>query len=163
MLNKKGNLLPEETLKIVIAVICIAFLVFLLVSVYFSVTGAQDTKYAEASLKKAIIELVRINLGGNFSGEGVQVPNPSGWYVMGFTGQDKKPNSCAGENCICICETILVNIFDWQKRQIQKCDDKGICEAVSNLKAFDKIKIENDGTTFVLVKKVNGNIEISRK
>jgi hypothetical protein len=162
-LNKRGNLLPEEVLKIVIAVICIGFLVFLLVSLYFSITGEQKSKEAEAVIKgkNGIAEEVqRINAGGAYNEQGFLIPNPAGWYLFSFT-EDKKPNSCGGINCLCICEDVIY-ILDWQKRLLNKCDEKGTCATVSNLKEFDKIKIENNGV-IVLIKKVNGDIEISRK
>lgn len=166
MKNKRGNLLPEEVLKIVIAVICIGFLIFLLVSLYFSVTGEQKKKEAEASMKDEqgglAAEITRINNGGVPKEQGHLIPNPPGWYVFSFVGEDLKPNLCTGSNCICICENVVVNIFNWQKRQINKCDDKGSCAVVSNLKKFDKIKIGNKGT-YILIKKINNEIEITRK
>ncbi len=164
-LNKKGNLLPEEVLKILIAVICLGFLVFLLVSLYFSMTGEQGKKEAEASMKGAnglAKEIERVNLGGIPDEQGKLIPNPSGWYVFSFVREDIKPNLCTGENCICICQGVVVNIFNWQKRQIGKCDDKGTCSVVSNLKKFDKIKIEKGGTS-LLIKKIGDEIVITKK
>ena len=49
-MNKRGFLLGEETLKIVLAVIAIGFLVFFLVSLYSSYTRNKDLELAEASL-----------------------------------------------------------------------------------------------------------------
>ncbi len=166
MKNKKGNLLPEEVLKIIIAVIAIGFLIFLLVSLYFSVTGEQKKKEAEASITDSqggiAPEINRINAGGEPLAQGKLVPNPSGWYILSFVGEDIKPNSCTGGNCVCICENVALNIFNWQKRQANKCDDKGTCTVVSNLKKFDKIKIESKGI-YLSIRKVNNEIEISRK
>jgi hypothetical protein len=160
MKNKKGFLLGEETVKIVIAVICIGFLVTLLVLVYLSATGTQKTKEATSSMDDIIKEeMERINEGGEPNLQGILIPNPSGWYLFGFTGNDKKPNKCTGENCICICQNLLLDFFD---RQIKSCDEKGVCSVVSNLKKFDKIKIENGGT-FIFVNKINSIIEISKK
>jgi len=164
MKNKRASLLlPEETLKMVIAVICIVFLVLLLVSLYFSLTGNQKKQKAEASMNNLISpEIIRINNGGIPLEEGKLVPNPSGWYIFGFVGEDLKPNLCVGANCICICERVLINFFDLEKRQVKKCDDKGSCFVVSNLKKFEDIKIEN-AETWISITKVNGEIEIKRK
>ena len=159
MKNKKGFLLGEETLKIIIAVIGIIFLVFLLVSVYFSVTGAQDSKYAEASKILISNEITRINNGGEYNSAGILIPNPAGWYIFSFIEGDKKPNLCTGQNCICLCRNILIDVFD---RQIKECDSKGTCFAAPNLEKFDKIKIENSGT-FISVQKINNGIIISKK
>jgi len=160
--NKKGNLLPEEVLKIVVAVICIGFLIFLLVSLYFSLTGGQKKKEAEASMNLISKEITRINNDGEYNSQGIPVPNPSGWYIFSFTEGEIKPNLCAGENCICICESVLINIFDWQKRQVERCDDKGSCVVVSNLKKFDKIKIEKGGIA-ILIGKLNSEMQITKK
>jgi hypothetical protein len=165
MKSKRGNLLPEEVLKIIIAVICIGFLIFLLVSLYFSVTGEQKKKEAEAIMTSdngLAKEIVRVNQGGMANEQGFLIPNPSGWYIFSFVGEDLKPNLCIGENCVCICENVVINIFNWQKRQINKCDDKGSCTIVSNLKKFDKIKIESKGT-YLSISKINNEIEITKK
>jgi len=101
-MNKKGFLLAEETLKIIIAVISIVFLVYFLTSLYFAKAGEQERKEAEATLisspesLKATITNLNEGETQNFS-----LANPDGWSLFGFV--DKKPNSCAGQNCLCIC------------------------------------------------------------
>jgi len=162
-MKKKANLLPEEVLKMVIAVICIIFLVFLLVSLYFSLTGEQKKKEAEASMKSdqggLAKEIQRINDGGTPKEQGHPVLNPSGWYILSFVGNVKKPNLCTEKNCVCICRRIYLDVLD---RQIKECDSKGSCAVVSNLNWFDKIKIENGGTWISIIK-INGNIDIKKK
>jgi len=159
--NKKANLLPEEVLKILIAVICIGFLIFLLVSLYSSLTGQQSKKEALASIDLISKEITRINNDGEYNIQGIPVPNPSGWYIFSFVGEELKPNLCTGINCVCICEDVTY-IFNWQKRLAKKCDDKGSCFVVSNLKKFDKIKIEKSGVA-ILIRKVNNEVEITKK
>jgi hypothetical protein len=159
MKNKKGFLLGEETVKIVIAVICIAFLVTLLVLVYLSATGTQKTREATLSIENVIQpEIEKLNEGGEANTNGNLIQNPAGWYIFSFVDGDKKPNSCIQENCICICQNILINVFD---RQIKSCDEKGICYPVSNLKKFDKIGINNEGTG-IFIRKINEFIYISK-
>jgi hypothetical protein len=158
--NKQGFLLGEETIKIIIAVICIGFLVYLLAAVYFSFNNQESAKQAQASLKDVIVnEITRINNGGAYNTQGILIPNPPSWYIFSFTGNDKKPNSCTGSNCICICENILINIFD---RQISQCDSTGSCSIVPNLNSFNKIEIGNSGT-YISIQKVNNAIEIKPK
>jgi hypothetical protein len=160
MKNKKGFLLGEETLKVVIAVICIAFLVYLLVAVYFSVTGNQKMKEAGASINNLIsTEIERINNGGTSNTEGILIPNPSDWYIFSFVGDDKKPNSCIEQNCLCICEESFPDMFDWQ---LKRCDDKGICINVANLEKFERIKIDKAGVQ-LSIQKVNDKLEIKQK
>ena len=48
--DKKGFFLAEETLKIVIAVIVIIFLIYFLASLYFSGKDSEELKFAEDSL-----------------------------------------------------------------------------------------------------------------
>jgi hypothetical protein len=158
-MNKRGFLLGEETLKIIVAVVCIIFLVILVTSLYFSLTGAQDAKYAEASKGLIFQEITRVNNGGIPTANGTLIPNPAGWYVFSFVGGDKKPNLCAEQNCICLCRNILINIFD---RQIKECDSKGTCSVVPTLISFEKIKIENSGT-FISIQKINNEIQIAKK
>ena len=158
--NRKGNLLPEEVLKIIVALICIIFLVFLLVSLYFSLTGDQKKKEAESMMKDnagLAKEIEKINTKGNESI--FHVKNPSGWFIFSFVGTAKKPNLCIGASCICICKKIWMDVFD---RQIKECNSNGVCTTVPNLNSFGNIKIENAGT-WISIAKVNGNIEIKRK
>jgi hypothetical protein len=163
-MNKKAavKLLSKEMIGLIVGAICILFLIFILVSLYFAATGNQNKKYAEASMKDLLSkEITRINNGGTFNEQGISVPNPTGWFVFSFLGEDLKPNLCTGQNCVCICEDVTY-IFDWPKRLAKKCDDKGSCVVVQNLKKFDKIKIEKGGIA-LLIKKVNNEIEITRK
>ena len=158
--NKKGEgeLLPEETLKIIIAVICIVVLVVLVVVIYFAVTGNQNLKYAIASVNIFSNETKRIN-SGEINNVTRLIPNPSGWYIFSFVGQDIKPNSCAGANCLCICEKLLIPWINGDSRQAQRCDSKGACTPVVNLKKFDAIEIKGGGI-FVSISSANGQILI---
>jgi hypothetical protein len=152
--DKKGFLLGEETVKIVIAVICIVFLIALLVVIYFAVSGSQEKKEAAASINITKNEIKRVDAGGEAIATGTLIPNPGGWYLFSFVDGDKKPNLCAGENCVCLCPA------DWFT-QIRTCDSKGACYALENLKKFDTLKIDKGGT-FVLIQKINGFIYISK-
>jgi len=164
-MNKKAavKLLSKEMIGLIVGAICILFLIFILVSLYFAATGNQNKKYAEASVKNLTSqEITKINNDGTFNEQGIGVPNPTGWFIFSFVGQDLKPNLCTGQNCLCICEDVTIYAFDWQKRLAKKCDDKGSCVVVPNLKKFDKIKIEKGGIA-IFIKKVNNEIEITRK
>jgi hypothetical protein len=162
-LNKKGFLLASETLKIIIAVICIIFLIALLYSLYYSVTGQEKVKQAQESKDKFSSEIVRINNGGEFLEQGIHIPNPSGWFIMGFVGEDKKPNLCTGQNCLCICEGTFLGLDPFNLNlQIKKCDKEGACKVVSNLQKFEKIEIEKNGVN-VLITKTDSGIEVEKK
>jgi len=160
-MNKRAFLLGEETVKIIVAVICVVFLVAILASIYFSATGSQKSKEAQSIVNGEnglAKEITRINSDGTPNEQGFLIPNPSGWYLYSFTG-DKKPNLCAGANCICVCGNVLVDLFNAQTKE---CDKKGVCVIVENLNTFEKIKIEKSGI-YLLIKKTNGILEVTKK
>ncbi len=129
-MNKKAFLLAEETLKIVIALISISFLVYFLSSLYFANQDSKELELAEASLQHLIGE---INSG---IGE-VEIYNPEGWVLSSWPHKVLKgtigfreevndiPNSCSNlgwKNCICICgATQFLNL------EGEDCDKTGIC------------------------------------
>lgn len=160
--DKHGFLLGEETLKILIAVICIIFLVFLLVSLYYNMTGAQKSKEAISSIELISGKITSVNNG--VEEPDFLIPNPAGWFLFSFTGETPKPNACVGENCLCICRKVLVNNLPLLNlnKQAKECDKKGICAKVSNLNEFEKIKIENDGT-FIAIVKINEQISVNKR
>ena len=155
MKNKKGFLLAEETLKIILAVISIGFLVYFLTALYFANQKNEDLEQAEASLER--IEKIINSVGEKSESQDIF---PQGWYLFSFT-EKGKPNSCAGKNCICICD----NVLDFSNRQITECNKNGACLVVSELKKFDEIKIKNpkEGLTEILIKKQKNEILIQEK
>ncbi|GBE19801.1 MAG TPA: hypothetical protein ENG87_01055 [Candidatus Pacearchaeota archaeon] len=155
MRGKKGFLLAEETLKIIIAVISIAFLVYFLTALYFAKVNDEKKVQAEANLKRMdslINDLDKIDPQEH------QLNEPRGWYLFGFI--DKKPNTCVGQSCICICDKVnidtLLGLID--ARQPSECDEDGVCLAVPNLKQFKEIEINQQ---FISIKEQGGFIEIT--
>ena len=150
MKNKKGMLLAEETLKMVIAVIVIIFLVYFLVNLYFANLDEEKQKQAEATLDR-ISEIVESSSDGE-----VMAINPKGWYLFPFT-EEIKPNSCTGKSCLCICDNV-VNVFD---RQVKECSDNGGCLIVQNLQTFEEIEIEIG--TNLRIKKIDDKIIVEKR
>ena len=155
-MKKRGMLLTEETLKIVVAVIGLALLIYFLIGLYYSATGEKKQREATEAVEK-ISEII-----GNLenSGQSYYQLQPQRWVLFSFT-EDKKPNSCSEQKCMCICAKVFPDIFD---RQIKKCDKNGACLVVSNLKYFEEIKIElyKEGLTNIDIKEINKQIEIRR-
>jgi hypothetical protein len=121
-MNKKGFLLAEETLKIVIALISIGFLVYFLVALYISNQNAKDLEFAKASLEHLITE-------ANSGSLVVDIYNPEKWTISSWSAEDI-PLSCSNigwENCLCICKG----------ENAETCDEKGTC-------LESDFKIEND-------------------
>jgi len=161
--NKKGFLLGETTLKIIIAVICIAFLIYFLYVLYFSNNGrekeeAQSTLIGPTESVKEIIKRVRENQ----TGEEKLIHNPDGWHLFSFVNGEVRPNSCAGDNCLCICDDVWFDTFGGliDSRQVSKCEDGGVCLVVKDL-VNKKVDIEI-GTNTLLKIDYNGGIEIAK-
>ena len=122
MKNKKGFLLGEETVKIVISLIVLVFLVILLFKLY---NGVQDNKLEQA--KSSLNYLIeQINAEGV---EEVVIYNPEGWWITVW--HDPNPDLCSKwDSCLCICDG----------NSIGDCDKKGVCKGF-NLD-FDEVQID---------------------
>ena len=147
--DKKGFLLAEETLKIILAVIAIGFLAYLLFSLYNANKDAKDLELAKESLDHLIQEI-------NVQRAEVQIYNPKKWeiyswpntYIKGIlfwkTTEEGMPMSCLNlgwNNCICICKKITPD----------KCDSKGVC--LNNPDRFtveDSIEIKDPPITLLI-------------
>jgi hypothetical protein len=153
--DRKGFLLGEETLKILVAVICIVFLVYILVAIYNSNTSAKKIEDAKNVLSRIEAIISSLEEGAI---ERQDVPNPEGWHLYSFIGEEK-PNSCLNDNCLCICANSLIEIIT---SQAKKCDDKGSCLVISNLATSElDLKITSaDELLFIGIKKQNGKILI---
>lgn len=121
-MNKKGFLLAEETLKIILAVIAIGFLAYLLYSIYQSSQNSKDLELAEESLNFLISEID--------SGKAtVELFNPNGWSVVSWPYNGDMPFTCSNldwKSCVCICKNPFIKN---SKNYAGKCDDtnEGIC------------------------------------
>lgn len=113
-INKRGFLLGEETLKILIAVIVLTFLFYFLVSLYFSTQNSKEIEQAEESLNFLISEAEAGRMN-------IEIYNPKNWWILNF------------EDKICICKN----------DNIQNCVNKGICLNNNGFTLIENIKIEN--------------------
>lgn len=156
--DKKGFLLAEETLKILVALICIVFLVYILVSVYNANTSDKKLKDARDVLSRIDNITSSIKEGDTQSQD---IANPSGWHLYSFVEQDR-PDSCLNTNCLCICEKPLIELL---KSTAKKCNEKGVCLVVPNL-AMSKIDLkirDPDNLLFINIKKQNGKIFVEER
>lgn len=158
-MDRKGFLLASETLKIVVAVICIAFLIYFLTSLYYSKTGADKLQKAEDSLRNVNDIISALQEGMS---QRQDIPNPKSWYLLSFI-EEEKPNSCAGNNCLCICKAVSEYGFKEKiLRQTKKCDEKGTCIVVPELMSSVEIEIRGtENLNFILIKKQNEKILIT--
>lgn len=104
-MNKRANLLTEETLKIVIAVICIILLVSLLFGIYNSYTKNKNLEMAKATLNK-------FDQAVSLKYESFDIFNPTlNFYFVSWDDGIGLPDSCSNvgwASCVCICSQTLI-------------------------------------------------------
>ena len=139
-MNKKAMLLAEETLKIVLALIAIGFLVYFLVSLWMANQDAKDLELAKASLQHLVDEI-------NAESPEIEIYNPKAWFVLSWphtttsgvwlwkstnSGVPKSCENLGWANCICICDG----------NDQDDCDKMGICLGKKFIVKGDFIKIK---------------------
>lgn len=116
MKNKKGILMPE-VLKILLAVICIAALVYLAAGMYGIFIKKNQIEQARGTLEQITAKINTLKEGETTT---VLVLSPKDWFILTFnSAAPAKPKTCLG-NCICICED----------KGAEGCDAGGLCKAV---------------------------------
>ena len=156
--NNKGMLLASETLKIVLSVISIGFLIFLLVSIYYVTSPNKELEDAHSTMEKIVNGFVLLNSENpSLSLEGI---GPGGWKIFSYSLGDEKPNICGGYDCICICDTPTINLGN---SQLKKCTKEGACEKFEPLIKNEDILIKKDGSTGIIIYKQDGWYGIKQK
>lgn len=122
MINKKAFLLGEETVKVIIAVICIGLLVVFVIYLYSAGKSRRGgEEFAEESLDYLIEQ---INAGATQ----IEIYNPKDWMITSWPYKNQQLDNCANlgyDYCICICPVpagpAIKNIFS-------ACNEKSICK-----------------------------------
>ena len=117
-INKRGVLLTEEALKMIVSFIVIIFLVGLLFYIYYSRVYNGEVRHAQSSLDR-ISEVI------NAKGGSVEGITPEGWSLVSFV-DEIRPNSCYNKDCLCIC----------LEDSLESCSEEGVCLNVENLEKF---------------------------
>lgn len=163
MKSKRGFLLAEETLKIIIALISIGFLIYLLTALYFANKSDSDLEFAKATLENLINEI-------DSGSSSVVVYNPEGWVLVNWPFENEKLLSCAEwESCICLCnEDISTTTLTGLRKD---CDKGKVCVEINKefsiesnreyAKRFLKNSIKIDEVPFTL--EINQNDKIISK
>jgi len=163
-LNKKGFFLAEETMKILLAVICLGFLIFVLGKMYYTYATDKDLQQAKDTLSKIEKEINSMKaedsreiviygpVPGTFTGK------VNYWILMSFSGQGK-PSSCTAD-CLCICKNVWVEAA---KSYETKCDEDKVCASFSGKTLpVQSINLENLPIT-VLFSQSKNTIIFSKK
>ena len=151
--SRKGFLLGEETLKMVIAVICIAGLAYLLFAVYVSVKDSKDLEIAKESLDFLSQEIEDEKTS-------VEIYNPRGWVILSWPYQNegKLPKFCLNAgwgSCICIVKDAnqLISSLPFtdslRENLLENSDSSGVClNTEKNFQVEDgSIEIKNPPVT----------------
>jgi len=166
--TKRGMLLAEETLKMVIAIIVIVFLVYFLVNLYYGKLKDDAIKKSEQLLIKSdqsiknVIESLKEGESKNLVLQEISSFGDN-WHLFSFTEQEK-PNSCAGKNCLCICDDVIGEDPLGFVKQINECNKNGVCIIVSNLKNEEvNIELQEDFATEISISKQDNEVSITKK
>ena len=157
--NKKGFFLAEETMKIILAVICLGFLIFVLGKMYYSYTADKEVQQAKDTLSRIEKEINSMKEGEK---RDIIIYSPNSWFLVGF-GKQEMPVFCSEkkwESCLCICEKITKLDTFSGKTAKDKCDN--ICVSFSEKVSAPQIDIENPPIT-ILVSKSSGTISFFKK
>ncbi|MBI4116387.1 hypothetical protein HY449_01445 [Candidatus Pacearchaeota archaeon] len=156
--QKNGFLLAEETLKMVLAVIAITFLIYFLVSFYFGRANAIEFEKAKRTLVDSgeSIKKTIENLKEKETRE-IVLDSPDKWLLLSFTSE-LKPKSCT-KNCVCICDEAII------RKQAEVCDkpNEGICTVVENLKQGDASIQIKTSLTKISISRINNEIIMQKK
>ena len=113
-INKKDKrgILPEETIKIIIAVIGIALLVVLAVALYSIFAKRNDLEQARANMNNIMGKIDTMagelsNVEEGIKTESYVLLNPREWGLYGWPDDGKMLGECEQQGwrrCICFCE-----------------------------------------------------------
>jgi hypothetical protein len=103
-MNKRGFLLGEETVKIILAVIAILFLILFIVYLYNNFTQNKDLTNAKSSLANLVSQI-------NSGATQVNIYNPPDWIIISWPqqigGTVVSFDQCTKNgwsNCLCFCQ-----------------------------------------------------------
>ena len=151
MRDKKG-ILMEETLKIIVAVVCIVALVYLAFSLYGIFTQKKLVEQARATVTN-IIDKARVMKEGATAPYLVESPNK--WYIVIFSKGfvEKMPLQCSLiQTCLCMCE----------KPTVESCDGTKTCkESAVALSTNDKEIFTREVPLVLNLKKLGGIVSLS--
>ena len=150
MKNKRGILLASETLKIVLAVIGIALLVYLLFALYGSGNKSEEFEKAKATMERISQTITKLNENSSYPGNISQI-TPLGWSIFSFVQNEVKPNPCSGQDCLCICDEVYEFWGIAENRQEKECSEEGACLIVEDLKKFQEIPIDRNSGAFTSI------------
>lgn len=136
MISKRGFLLGEYTLKIIIAVFALLLLFYLLFSLY----SFQKEAEGKADAEKTINLIIEKLNDAKKENQRVVLLKPSDWILLYYPATEGyKPSLCKG-NCLCICEE-----KGWTGDQMTQCQKTGFCQTITeSFNSFSQIILPAD-------------------
>tara|TARA_Y100000034_G_scaffold119304_1_gene160960 strand:- start:202 stop:705 length:504 start_codon:yes stop_codon:yes gene_type:complete len=104
-MNKKGFLLGEYTLKIVIAIISLLLLIYLLFTLYSNYEKEKNERMAKATLDSLIESMESAKSTGY---QELTLLTPSEFRLFYFKEGENRPLQCE-KDCLCLCKSFGVH------------------------------------------------------
>lgn len=137
-MNKKGDLLPEETAKIVIAVVCIVFLVILAFVLYGLFTSKTRIEQARSNLAEIEQKMSDIKVGESKT---QNILSPAGFIITSWPANSGRlPKYCSDRQwgyCLCFCEYKSKENDYFGKKAIEQSSLGMISAAIKFYETFD--------------------------
>jgi hypothetical protein len=156
---KKGFLLGEYTLKIIIAVLAISLLVYLLFMVYKSYSEKDDLEKAEALLETLNEKMALAKSNGV---QEMVLLEPNKWVLVSFEKSMEKPKQCY-DHCVCVCD------FQISKKEVTLCNNAGACKNFEDAIDMKNYQIRTnswwgkDPVTDITIEFTGGKFVINKK
>ena len=157
--SRRGLFLAEETLKIVVAVLVIMFLIYFLASLYFSGKDSEDMRFAESSAKYLVEQM-------NAQSAEIQIFNPEGWLITAWKEEADAPLSCSNlgwKNCLCICEKHFDYFGAFKNTPLEDCNKNNYCVEYNKEIFINEGSVEIDNSPITLELNYGEKIEVNKK
>jgi hypothetical protein len=104
--GESGSFLAEHVLGIIVAVLCIVFLIVLAVIVYNWFSEKTDYDKAESNIKLVYdeIDLIYKSTGNNVGN--IIIYPPIKWVLRSYTNSFPQTECYGKTSCLCICEAV---------------------------------------------------------
>lgn len=120
-LKNKKAILPEEVVRIVIAVLCIIVLIFLAVQLYSIFTRSNELEQAKSTLNEIVAKSKGLSEVGKQTDLLVLSPGTKNdWRIVSYPDKNVPSNSQ-----LCICPVAKID-----SDQQNECNQKGICQKI---------------------------------
>lgn len=150
MMNKKA-ILMEETLKIIIAVVCIIALLYLAFSMYGIFTQKKAIEQARATISNVIDKAAVLKDGESFL---YLVESPKKYYLAVFNREStpRMPSQCLKEaTCLCMCE----------EESVEDCDASRTCKDSPTMLAKNAEIYTKEIPLGVYLRNIGGVVELT--